>query len=78
MKSKEELNAIKNEVETENKKLSELPEEELEQISGGGGFKLRDERTYCCSNCNQTFTKYFPPAPTFCPRCGIVGPSYFQ
>ena len=77
MKSKEELNAIKNEVETENKKLSELPEEELEQISGGR-MKLREERTYLCSNCNQTFTWYYPPAPTFCPRCEIVGPSYFQ
>ena len=35
MKSKEELNALKNEVETLNKKLAELNDEELEQISGG-------------------------------------------
>ena len=36
MKSKEELNALKEEVETLNKKLSELSEEELAQVSGGG------------------------------------------
>ena len=35
MKSKEELNKIKEEVETVNEKLQELTEEELEQVSGG-------------------------------------------
>ena len=35
MKTKEELNAIKEEVETLNKKLHELTEEELAQVSGG-------------------------------------------
>ena len=35
MKSKEELNALKNEVETLNKKLAELSEEELAQVTGG-------------------------------------------
>ena len=37
MKTKEELNAIKEEVETLNKKLAELTEEELEQVRGGDG-----------------------------------------
>ena len=36
MKTKEELNKIKEEVETVNKKLHELTEEELEQVTGGG------------------------------------------
>ena len=36
MKTKEELNALKEEVETLNKKLAELNEEELEQVNGGG------------------------------------------
>ena len=36
MKSKEELNALKEEVEALNKKLAELTEEELAQVSGGG------------------------------------------
>ena len=35
MKSKEELNALKNEVEVLNQKLSALTEEELEQVTGG-------------------------------------------
>ena len=36
MKTKEELNALKEEVETVSKKLHELTEDELEQVSGGG------------------------------------------
>ena len=35
MKTKEELNELKEEVETVNKKLAELTEEELAQVSGG-------------------------------------------
>ena len=37
MKTKEELNVIKEEVETLNNKLAELTEEELEQVVGGSG-----------------------------------------
>ena len=37
MKTKEELNALKNEVEALNKKLAELTNEELAQVTGGGG-----------------------------------------
>ena len=35
MKTKEELNALKEEVEALNKKLAELTEEEFTQVSGG-------------------------------------------
>ena len=35
MKTKEELSALKEEVEALNKKLAELTEEELTQVSGG-------------------------------------------
>ena len=35
MKSKEELNAIKEEVEAVNEKLAELTEEEIAQVTGG-------------------------------------------
>ena len=35
MKTNEEINALKEEVETLNKKLAELSDEELTQISGG-------------------------------------------
>ena len=36
MKSKEELNALKEEVEALNKKLAELTDEELSEVTGGG------------------------------------------
>ena len=36
MKSKEELNELKKEVEAVNEKLAELTEEELTQVCGGG------------------------------------------
>ena len=39
-KSKEELKALKEEVETVNKKLHELTAEELEQVTGGGSATL--------------------------------------
>ena len=35
MKTKEELNALKEEVETLNKKLAELSEDELKHVTGG-------------------------------------------
>ena len=41
MKSKEELNALKEEVETLSRKLHELTEEELAQVSGGKDVSLR-------------------------------------
>ena len=40
MKTKEKLNALKEEVETQNKKLHELTDEELAQVSGGQGIKI--------------------------------------
>ena len=41
MKTKEELNALKQEVEALNKKLAELSEDELKQVSGGGSMKQK-------------------------------------
>lgn len=40
MKTKEELNKIKAVVETLNKKLAELSQDELEQVMGGGDFTI--------------------------------------
>ena len=42
MKTKEELNALKEEAETLNKKLAELSEEELKQIAGGS-FRISEQ-----------------------------------
>ena len=44
MKTKEELNALKEEVETLNQKLAELTDEELAQVAGGGF--VDDARSY--------------------------------
>ena len=52
MKTKEELNALKEEVEAVSRKLHELTEEELEQVSGGSG--PREEHFFlleCCIIC---------------------------
>ena len=42
MKTKEELNALKEEVETLNQKLAELTDEELAQVSGGASNPFAD------------------------------------
>ena len=41
MKTTEELNALKEEVETLNEKLQELTEEELEKVTGGIDLTIR-------------------------------------
>ncbi len=53
MKTKEELNAIKNEVEALNKKVAELSEDELKMVSGGLMGASDHGITYrkYCSNC---------------------------
>ena len=51
MKTKEELNELKEEVETVGRKLAELTEEELAQVSGGL-IKLCDSGD--CENCHYT------------------------
>ena len=43
MKTKEELNALKEEVETVSRKLHELTEEELAQVSGGARLILGED-----------------------------------
>ena len=50
MKTKEELNALKEEVETMNKKLAELTEDELKQVTGGAFVCMKGD----CANCSKT------------------------
>lgn len=45
MKTKEELNALKEEVERLNNKLKELTEDELKQVTGGIGNSTGDPVT---------------------------------
>ena len=50
MKTKEELNALKEEVEALNTKLAVLTEEELTQVCGGVVICIDDN----CENCKKT------------------------
>ena len=75
MKSKEELNALKEEVETVSRKLHELTEEELHLVIGGFGGMFQDStqqwRVYC-SECGETIyigTKCAWPALGYCKHC---------
>ena len=43
MKTKEELNALREEVKDLNRKLTELDEKELEFVTGGFDFKIPDD-----------------------------------
>ena len=47
VKTQEELNALKEEVETLNQKLAELTEEELAEVSGGGRSGVAVFETLC-------------------------------
>ena len=73
MKTKEELNALKEEVETLNKKLAELNEEELEQVAGGEGDKQLVETFLRCitPGCGHTEvqTGEEPITVCECPKC---------
>ena len=50
MKTQEELNALKEEVETVSKKLHELTKEELSQVTGG---IINDKDDQSCPLCGQ-------------------------
>ena len=58
MKTKEELNALKTEVEELNAKLSELSEEELKEVAGGDWY---DFRSALCSGKNTVTPNGFIP-----------------
>lgn len=69
MEINEELNVLKEEIETLNKKLSELTAEELKQVTGGEGAV-----TMCrCPECGgllEKLTDFIDPYPAYmCTRC---------
>ena len=75
MKTKEELNVLKEEVETLNKKLHELTEEELKQVSGGFGPSSGKKKKLYCVKCG--YVKGTFPVGWYmteeCPQCGAIG-----
>ena len=57
MKTNEELKALKAEIETLNRKLRELTDEELKQVAGGtNGYDEIWYCKYCCTDTLQTWT----------------------
>ena len=60
MKTKEELNALKEEIDTLNKKLHELTEEELKQVSGGV-LPVRNKRDVELPDRKPPVSVYEPP-----------------
>lgn len=81
MKTKEELNTLKEEVETLNKKLAELTEEELAQVTGGSGsgkpkFNIGDT-VYCQLNGRRAAatvlsTKYSEVYSAWWHKCRLI------
>ena len=76
MKTKEELNELKEEVEALNKKLAELTEEELKQVSGGFGPSSGKKKKLYCVKCGYV-KGTFPAGVALCwdvseecPQCG--------
>ena len=66
-KTKVELNALKEEFETLNKKLVELTEEELAQVTGGKTLPIQ---------ANIPWGQYVLPAPTSFDLAAGLGKSY--
>ena len=67
MKTKEELNALKEEVEALNKKkFKELTDEELAKVAGGGSINVNGQclNMYCAD-----YGKKFNRALMICPTC---------
>ena len=78
MKTKEELNALKEEVETLNAKLAELTDEELEQVTGGEAIKAPLNMTKCpfCGG-GITYIGTDPIGDTLYFNCGNCGPMIY-
>ena len=78
MKTQEELNLLKEEVEALNKKLHELTKEELKQVSGGLGTSSGRKKKYYCGECGYvecTFTEGTMLTQCIdekCPQCGAM------
>ena len=76
MKTKEELNKLKEEIETLNKKLAELTEEEQKmvtggKITGGDGFPFYNDCPFCKSRQRVTAGPFYKGIPTYaCSNCG--------
>ena len=73
MKTKEELCALKNEVETLNRKLAELSEDELKQVTGGAPALPATMLAASVFSC--MFVPCEPPVPGGALPATIITPS---
>ena len=75
MKTKEELNALKEEVEALNRKLAELTGDELKKVSSGIGDKdgARFDTRLRCTKCDARMWSSEVPDKNVCPVCGARG-----
>ena len=71
MKTTEELNAIKEEVEALNEKLRELTEEELEHVTGGGPKLIPSPLLRLLTSEDIDGFKYTIPKPYIRPELSI-------
>ena len=69
MKTKEELNDLKEEVETQNKELHELTEEKIAQVTGGLNWGPFNDTVVPCYWCKQSVIIY-KDRDIYCPHCG--------
>lgn len=53
MKTKEELNNLKNEIKTLNRKLAELTDEEMKEVTGGSYITHQQLAVYFCRDCGS-------------------------
>ena len=68
MKTKEELNTLKEEVKTVNKKFAELTDDELKEITGGGDVVFY--KSYYCRDCKNKWIVLDAETSENCSRCG--------
>ena len=61
MKTKEELEALKKELDDVNKKLHELTEEELKQVTGGSDFNMDD---FSVTESDKQYEQHFYDDPS--------------
>ena len=74
MKTAEELNALKEEVENLNKKLAELTKEELKQVSRGNLFIT--SCPLCGGELGKKFDYHSDNYTLICLKCGYEVPYY--
>ena len=78
MKTKEELNALKEEVEALNRKLTELTEDELKQVTGGHGISVSNPLAGMSEEEAKRIAKQLGEGTYFGPWNGMSGAQFME